>query len=153
MVGWRRGTCIAGVLAGLAVAGGSAGQGAGSSASTLLRLAPGPRPAALAEAFAAVTDPLALEYNPAATTGGGLTAAYQGLPVGASAGAAAATFDAGPGALGVSLRFVDYGEIDVVEPGGDLPVGQPTGETATGGELSALVGGGLVLGPARIGLA
>jgi hypothetical protein len=130
----------------------AAGQGAGSSASTLLRLAPGPRPLALAEAFVAVRDPLALEYNPAAVVTGGVSASYQELPVGVSAGAAAVTFPAGSAAMGVSLRFVNYGEIDVYEPGVG-PVGEPTGATATGGELSALVGGGLELGPARVGLA
>lgn len=142
-------------LAGLALLLGSApavGQGAGSSASTLLRLAPGPRPMALAEAFVAVPDLLALEYNPAATMPGGVAASYQDLPVGASAGATTTTFAAGPAALGISIRFLNYGGIDVVEPV-DGPVGRPTGERATGGELSALVGGGIRLGPARVGVA
>jgi hypothetical protein len=102
----------------------------------------------------AVRGPLALEYNPAAASPGGLSASYQGLPVGASAGAAGVTLGAGEtGVIGVSLRFVDYGSIDVYEPAADLPVGVPTGATATGGELSALVGGGVVVGPARLGLA
>lgn len=140
----------AAVLAGAAPV---AGQGAGSSASTLLRLAPGPRALALAHAFVAVRDPLALEYNPAAVTVGGLTASYQQLPVDASAGGTTVTFPAGPAALGVSLRFVNYGQIEVVESSGDLPVGQPTGELATGGELSALLGGGVRVGPVRLGLA
>lgn len=131
---------------------GAAAQGAGSSASTLLRLAPGPRPLALAEAYVAVPDPLAIEYNPAATTPGGLAAGYQKLPVGASAGASMVTFSAGPAALGLSLRFLNYGEIEVLEPS-DGPIGTPTGLTATGGELSALLGGGVSLGPARLGLA
>ncbi len=132
---------------------GAAAQGAGSSASTLLRLAPGPRPLALANAFVALPDPLALEYNPAAVRGAGVTASYQGLPVDATAGAAAVTFPAGPTNLGISLRFVNYGMIDVVEPVDGGPVGQPTGETVMGGEISALVGGALRLGPARLGLA
>lgn len=157
----RAGRTAAGLIAGavLAVGGGLAaavpvaGQGAGSSASTLLRLAPGPRPLALADAFVAMRDPLALEYNPAAMSVGGLTASYQELPVDASAGATTVTFPVGPAALGVSLRFVNYGQIEVIESTGDLPVGEPTGEFATGGELSALVGGGIRVGPARLGLA
>lgn len=148
-----RGLASAVVAAFLLLPAPAAGQGAGSSASTLLRLAPGPRPLALAEAFVAVRDPLALEYNPAALAVGGITASYQELPVDASAGATTVTFPAGPAALGVSLRFVNYGEIDVVEPVDGLPVGEPTGETATGGELSAVLGGGVRLGPARLGVA
>ncbi|MDX1674801.1 MAG: hypothetical protein R3314_08415 [Longimicrobiales bacterium] len=141
-------------LAGLTLtAGMAAAQGAGSEASTLLRLAPGARPLALGHAFVAVRDPLALEYNPAATAVGGITAGYQDLPVGASAGSSTVTFLAGPATLGVSLRFLNYGEVAVYEPTGVGPVGTPTGLTATGGELSALVGGGVRLGPARLGLA
>ncbi len=141
-------------LASLALPAPASGQGAGSQASTLLRLAPGPRALALGHAMTAVRDPVALEYNPAAAVAGGLGASYQGLPVGASAGAAGVTFGAGEtGVVGVSLRFIDYGTIDVYEPSPDLPVGVPTGETATGGELSALVGGGVAVGPARLGLA
>ena len=151
----RLAACLA--LLGLASLAGAApafGQGAGSEASTLLRLAPGPRALALGEAFVAVPDPLALEYNPAATAVGGLSASYQELPVGASAGAAGVTFAAGSaGVLGVSLRFVDYGTVDVYEPSPTLPIGEPTGWTATGGELSAVVGGGVALGPVRLGVA
>lgn len=140
-------------LAALALPAPAFGQGAGSQASTLLRLAPGARPLALGHAFVAVRDPLALEYNPAAASAGGLSASYQALPVDVSAGATGVTFPAGAGVMGVSLRFVNYGTIDVYESTGTEPVGRPTGETATGGELSALVGGGVALGPARLGLA
>lgn len=156
MRGGVRGVAVVvGVLvAGLVAPPGAAGQGAGSSASTLLRLAPGPRPLALGHAFVAVRDPLALEYNPAAVQPHGLTATYQELPVGATAGGTTVTFPAGRAALGLSLRFVNYGEIDVIDesPTGG-PVGEPTGLTATGGELSALFGGGIRLGFARIGAA
>ena len=129
------------------------GQGAGSSASTLLRLAPGPRPLSLGHAFVAVRDPLALEYNPAAVRAHGLTATYQELPVGATAGGTTVTFPAGSATLGLSLRFLNYGEIDVIESPTGGPVGQPTGITATGGELSALFGGGIRLGFAQLGVA
>lgn len=145
-----------GVLTGLLVLGlplSAVGQGAGSQASTLLRLAPGPRPLSLGNAFVAVRDPVAFEYNPAAVRSAAITASYQELPVGATAGAAGATFGVGPTDLGVSLRFVNYGMIDVVEPVDGGPIGRPTGETAMGGELSALVGGAVQVGPARLGLA
>lgn len=141
-------------LALLALPAPGSAQGAGSEASTLLRLAPGPRALALGHALVAVHDPLALEFNPAAAEAGGLAASYQELPVGASAGAVGVTFGAGgSGVLGLSLRFIDYGSVDVYEPSPTLPMGEPTGETATGGELSALVGGGFALGPARLGVA
>lgn len=151
--GTRRFVVLAlGMVLGFAPSG-AAGQGAGSSASTLLRVAPGPRPLALANAFVALPGPLALEYNPAAVRAGAVTASYQQLPLDANAGAAGVTFPAGPTSLGVSLRFVNYGSIDVVEPVDGGPVGRPTGDMAMGGELSALVGGAIELGPARLGLA
>jgi hypothetical protein len=135
-------------------AGPAAGQGAGSGATTILRVAPGPRPLALGNAFSAVRAPLALEYNPAALSGpAAVGASYQALPVDASAGAAIVTTPAGPLSVGLSLRFLDYGEVDVLEPDGSLPVGRPTGGVASGGELSALVGASLGLGPLRLGLA
>lgn len=147
-----RGAAWLGLLA-LAIPTAGAGQGAGASASTLLRVAPGPRPLALGGAGVALTGPLALEYNPAGTTPGRISGAYQSLPVDAVAGAASLGVPVGPAVLGVSLRFLDYGEIDVVEPRRDLPVGVPTGEVATGGELSALVAGAVRAGPLRLGLA
>jgi hypothetical protein len=133
-----------------------AGQGAGSGATTVLRIPPGPRPLALGNAFVAVEDAWALEYNPAAARVAAPTvaAAYQALPVGASAGAAAFVAPAGPAlSLGVSLRFVDYGTIDVLEPDPGLPVGRPTGATATGGEVSGLVGGSIRWGRLAVGVA
>jgi hypothetical protein len=144
-------------LVGVAATGTAApavGQGAGSAASTLLRVAPYPRPLSLGNAFVAVPSALAVEFNPAAAAvEGQISAAFQELPVGASAGAAAVTLPRGRAGFAVSLRFLDYGQIDVVEPTGDVPVGEPTGAVATGGELAALVGGGLRLGRVTLGLA
>lgn len=129
-------------------------QGAGSGATTILRVAPGPRPLALANAFSAVRAPLAVEYNPAGLAGpAGVGASYQALPVDASAGAAVLAAPLGRVTLGLSLRFLDYGEVPVLEPGRSIPVGQPTGAVAAGGEISALVGGSVRLGPLRLGLA
>lgn len=149
----RIGAAALAALATVVVAVPASGQGAGSAAFTVLRVAPHPRPLALGNAFVAVLSPLALEYNPAATTGGRVSAAYQELPVGVSAGAASVTVPVGAATVGGSLRFLDYGEIDVYEPGDGGPVGVPTGETATGGELSALLGAGLRVGRLRLGLA
>lgn len=132
-----------------------AGQGAGSAATVVLRLVPSPRGLALGGAMSAVGDAFALEFNPAAT---GLAparaaAAYQALPVDVVAGAAAFGFGAPGGAAAFSLRFVDYGEVDVLEEGGGSNVGVPTGVTATGGEVTALGAYALVAGPLRLGLA
>lgn len=146
-------------LAGLALAGMAAtpafaaGQGAGSAATTVLRLSPGPRALALGGAMTAVRDPFAAEFNPAALSRAGTALSFQALPVEATAGAAAATFGVPVGTASVSLRFVDYGDVAVIEesPGG--PVGEPTGATATGGELTALAAYGLAVGPVRLGIA
>lgn len=131
-----------------------AGQGAGSGATTILRVAPGPRPLALGNAYTAVRSPLALEYNAAGLAGAPTVAAsYQALPVDASAGAALLAGPVGRATLGLSLRFLDYGDVAVVEPEGTVPVGRPTGATATGGEVSVLLGGAVAVGPLRLGLA
>ncbi|MFP4623250.1 MAG: hypothetical protein ACLFRX_03645, partial [Gemmatimonadota bacterium] len=114
---------------------------------------PGPRALALGNAFVAVRDPLAAEYNPAALAGPAVAASYQALPVEAVAGAAQVVVPLGDHALGASLRFLDYGEVAVLESGGDLPVGQPTGAVAGGGELSALLAGRVRLGPLQLGVA
>lgn len=129
-------------------------QGAGSSATTILRVAPGPRPLALGNAYSAVRAPLALEYNPAGLAGPStIAASYQALPADASAGAALLTTPIGRFTVGASLRFLDYGDVAVVESQGHLPVGRPTGATATGGEVSALVGGAVAAGRLRLGVA
>lgn len=130
-------------------------QGAGSSASTVLRIPPGPRPLALGNALVAVRDSWSLEYNPAGAIADSVTvaAAYQALPVGASAGAAAVAIPVNLAVtVGLSTRFVDYGEIDVLEPGPGAPVGVPSGATASGGEVTMLVGGVARWGRVAIGL-
>lgn len=129
-------------------------QGAGSGATTILRVAPGPRPLALGNAYSAVRSPLSLEYNPAGLAGpAGIGASYQALPVDASAGSAILAGSVGRATLGASLRYLDYGDVAVIEPDGNVPVGRPTGETASGGEVSVLLGGAVAVGPARLGLA
>jgi hypothetical protein len=135
--------------------GGLLGQGAGSGATTVLRLAPSPRGLALGGAMAAVADAFALEFNPAAVGLGPAAAAasFQALPVDVTAGAAVLGFAAPGGAAAVSLRFVDYGEVDVVEEQPGIPVGSPTGGTATGGELTAVAGYAFAAGPVRLGVA
>jgi hypothetical protein len=133
----------------------AAAQGAGSGSSTVLRLPPAPRALSLANALVAVRDTWALEYNPAGAAVGATTigAGFQTLPVGASAGAAVLAMPAGRRLhVGLSARFVDYGEIDVIEPDPVLPIGRPTGAKATGGELTTLVAAAVEVGPARIGL-
>jgi len=132
----------------------AAAQGAGSSASTVLRVPPGPRPLALGGALVAVPDAFGAEYNPASLPGETtLAVAYQALPVGASAGAAALALPLGPVRLAFSARFLDYGEIEVIEERPDLPIGDPTGETASGGELTTLLAAALRAGPLHVGIA
>jgi hypothetical protein len=140
--------CLAGTTAA------SAAQGAGSGASTVLRIPPAPRPLALGNALVAVPDVWALEYNPAgAGTEAAVAFAYQGLPVGAMAGAAAVVAPLSRTvAFGLSARFVDYGEIDVIEADPGSPVGRPTGATATGGELTTLAAVSAGLGRVRWGV-
>jgi hypothetical protein len=131
-------------------------QGAGSEASTVLRIPPAPRPLALGNALVAVSDVWALEYNPAGTHADSttLSAAYQALPVGASAGAAVLVGPVGSVyTLGLSLRFVDYGRVDVIEPDPSLPIGHPTGETATGGEQTVLASASVRWKALRLGVA
>lgn len=133
---------------------GLAAQGAGSGATTILRVAPGPVPLSLGNAYSAVRAPLAVEYNPAALSGpAGVGISYQALPVDASAGASIVAFEVGRITAAASLRFVDYGSVEVVVPDPSVPVGVPTGERAGGGEVSALLGGAISLGPVRLGLA
>ncbi len=139
-------------LVGLLGGGGASAQGAGSGATTLLRVAPGPRPLALGNAYVAVRGPLALEFNPAAVGGPGLAAAYQRLPTGVNAGALTVAAPIGRVTVGGSVRYLDYGDVAVVERG-EGPIGTPTGGTAGGGELSALVGVGVAVGAVRAGLA
>jgi hypothetical protein len=140
------------VLVAAFVASPLAAQGAGSGATTILRVAPGPVPLSLGNAYSAVRGPLALEYNPAGLSGPhGFAASYQTLPADVSAGSAQLTRPYGRIDVGASLRFLDYGDIDVVERSGSTPVGQPTGETASGGEVSALVGASVAFGPLRLG--
>lgn len=155
----RRCAVAALTLTGFAAAGLAAprpliGQGAGSGATTILRVAPGPVPLSLGNAYSAVRAPLALEYNPAGLEGPhGVGASYQALPVDVVAGAAHVTRSLGRLAVGASIRFLDYGDIDVVERDGSLPIGTPTGETATGGEASVLAGAAMAFGRVRVGAA
>lgn len=142
------------LLAMLVAAASLSAQGAGSGATTILRVAPGPVPLSLGNAYSAVRAPLALEYNPAGLMGPhGFGASYQALPADVSAGAALLTGARSRLSLGASLRFLDYGNVDVVERDGSLPVGTPTGETATGGEVSALAGVSMGFGRLRLGAA
>ena len=129
-------------------------QGAGSGATTVLRLSPDPRALALGHAWAAVRDPAAVEFNPAGMTGpASIMASYQSLPLDVAAGSALLVVPVGRVAVGASLRYLDYGDVPVIEEQSGLPVGSPTGGVASGSEVSALVGAALALGPVRVGIA
>ncbi|HEX7118988.1 MAG TPA: PorV/PorQ family protein [Longimicrobiales bacterium] len=131
----------------------AAAQDPGATAAPVLRLAPAPRALALGGAYASLSDALSAFYNPArlAAASPAATLAYRTLPVEAGVGAAALAMRLGPGTLGAGVQFLNYGEIDVVEPdpatGGEI--GVPTGERVGGGELVVTAAYGLRL-PGRI---
>lgn len=126
----------------------AAQSGAGTTAAVILQLPPSPRPLALGEAYAALaTDELGVFYNPArlSASTGDFGLAYQTLPAGAGAGSLAGKVRLGPGVLGAGLQFLNFGEVDVIEPdpttGGET--GIPTGERVGGGELALSLGYGV----------
>ncbi len=146
---------LAACLAGVAPA---AAQEPGSTSATVLDFAPTPRALALGGAYSALTDEVSIFYNPArlAAAEPAVGAAYRMLPVEAGLGVASVALRLGPGTLGGGVQFLNYGEIEVIEPdpasGGDI--GVPTGERVGGGELALSLGyavhmpGGLQLGAA-----
>lgn len=143
--------CLA--LFALAVPTIAAAQEPGTTSGQLLGLRVAPRPLALGGAYAALADdPLAMFHNPAAlAVARGAVLAFQTLPLDADAGLAAAAIRLGPGALGMGLRFLDLGEIEVVEPDPTGVIGRPTGLTASAGDVAASLGYGLVVGIIRVG--
>ncbi|HEX7049201.1 MAG TPA: PorV/PorQ family protein [Longimicrobiales bacterium] len=129
----------------------AAQDGVGTASAIVLQLAPAPRPLALGGAYAAIADDaLSLFYNAAGLSAApaAIELAYQTLPVGASAGSLAAALPLGPGVLGAGVRFLNLGDIDVVEPdpatGGEL--GRPTGGRVGAGEVAVSAGYGIALG-------
>lgn len=145
-----RGTILA-LAACLALAGPAAAQhGAGTTAAAILRLAPTPRAFALGEAYAALaSDEASLFYNPARLAGssGAVGLAFQTLPAGVSTGSLAAATKVGPGGLGGGLQFLNYGEIEVVEPDPAIEDGPgiPTGQRVGGGEVAVTAGYGVTI--------
>lgn len=128
----------------------AAAQDLGATAAAVLRVAPAPRPLALGGAYAPFADVLSVFHNPARLSAADPAAAlaYRTLPVEAGIGAAALAARLGPGTFGIGAQFLNYGEIEVVEPdpstGGE--VGLPTGERVGGGELVATAAYGVRLG-------
>lgn len=144
---------VAALLAGAMLLGAGAGpvfaqDGAGTTAGVLLELPPAPRALALGDAYAALAaDELALFYNPArlAASAGAVGLAYQRYPFDAGAGSLAAARPFGPGVLGLGMRFLDLGEIEVVEPDPTFweQRGRPTGARVGGGEIVVGAGYGI----------
>lgn len=128
-------------------------DGAGAASAVLLQLSPAPRPLALGGAYAALAhDPYALFFNPGRLAGAARAfgVAYHAYPSGVAAGSAAAALPFGRFALALGVHYLDFGEVEVLEPdpayGGQR--GKPTGEVVDGGEVLAAVGGAVMLGPA-----
>lgn len=146
---------LAACLAGVAPA---AAQEPGSTSATVLDFAPTPRALALGGAYSALTDEVSIFYNPArlAAAEPAVGAAYRMLPVEAGLGVASVALRLGPGTLGGGVQFLNYGEIEVIEPdpasGGDI--GVPTGERVGGGELAFTAAYGVrVAGRVEVGAA
>lgn len=136
----------------------AAAQDPGATAAAVLRVAPAPRALALGGAYAPLADALSVFYNPARLSSADPAAAfaYRTLPVEAGVGTAALATRIGPGTLGFGAQFLNYGEVDVVEPdpstGGEI--GIPTGERVGGGELAFTAAYGVrVAGRVEVGAA
>ncbi|HEX6939345.1 MAG TPA: hypothetical protein VF158_08025 [Longimicrobiales bacterium] len=156
MTARRASLALAVALGGAASA--ASAQDPGATAAAVLRLAPAPRAAALGGAYAPLADALSVFHNPARLAAAEPAAmlAYRMLPVEAGVGAASLALPLGPGTLGVGVMFLNYGEIDVVEPdpstGGEI--GIPIGARVGGGELAATAAYGLrIPGGIEIGAA
>ncbi|MEN8373994.1 MAG: hypothetical protein ABFS34_00940 [Gemmatimonadota bacterium] len=152
----------------LASAAPGAAQSHGEAGADVLALAPAPRAGAMAGAYAAGApgDPFAVFFNPAGIAGapgpaGGAgrarwsaAAAYRRHVGDASAGSAALRLRGFGGASVVSVRYLDFGEVQEIVPdpafGGER--GLPTGARVGGAELALGAAHGLEIGPAVIGV-
>lgn len=151
--------CLAALLAG-PLAGDQSDAEAGAD---VLELAPAPRAAALAGAYAAGApeDPFAAFYNPAGIAGRAapgvagsagwtVAAAYRRHVGDAHAGSAAARFGGLGGAAAVAIRYVDYGDVPELVPdpafGGER--GMETGASVGASEVALSAAYGVELGPA-----
>ncbi len=151
------------LFAAVLLAGRAAGmQSDAEAGADVLELAPAPRAAALAGAYAAGApeDPFASFFNPAGiagaaappaagTAGWSLAAAYRRHLGDAHAGSAAARFGGLGGAASVAIRYVDYGDVPELVPdpafGGER--GVETGARVGAAELALSAAYGVEIGP------
>jgi len=138
-------------------AGGAAGQGAGSTGATVLQVLAGSRAAALSGAYAgAAGDADVLFYNPAGIAGLGAAASvsYQRYVEDIGVASGAGVLRLGRLALGASVVFLDYGDIDERVPDPDFggQTGLPTGRTVSASESATRLSGALELGDGRFSL-
>jgi hypothetical protein len=141
-------------------------QSDAESGADVLELAPAPRAAAMAGAYAAGApdDPFAGFFNPAGIAGRAapgdsasavwtVAAAYRRHVGDAKAGTAAARFAGLGGAASVAIRYVDYGDVAELVPdpafGGER--GMETGATVGATELALSAAYGVELGVVVLG--
>lgn len=140
----------AGLLLASVTAGAAAAQGAGSTGATVLQILAGSRAAALSGAYAgARNDADALFYNPAGIAGlsGAASVSYQRYVQDIGVASAAGVLRLGRIAVGASVAFLDYGDIDELEPDPNFggQTGRPTGRTVSASEATARLSGALEL--------
>lgn len=119
----------------------AAQDGAGSTGATVLQLLAGSRAAALSGAYtAAVGDADVLFYNPAGigTLRAGASFSYQRHVADIGVASGAGVYSLGRVVFGAGAVFLDYGDIDELEPdpafGGQT--GLPTGNTVSASEVA-----------------
>jgi hypothetical protein len=130
----------------------------GQNAAIVLELPASPRALALGGAVTAVgRDDALLFYNPAQlATLGGLSASIslQRYLESTTLAALSAAARLGPGVLGIGIQSLSYGSIDEIIPdcvNFGCERGEPTGATASAGDLAATAGYALRVRGARIG--
>lgn len=148
------GAVVLAIAAVACAAGPVAGQGAGSTGATVLQVLAGSRAAALSGAYAGARgDADVLFYNPAGIAGldAAASVSYQRYVQDIGVASGAGVFRLGRVALGASVTFLDYGDIDELVPDPDFgnQTGKPTGRTVSASEAAARFSGALELSEGR----
>ena len=132
----------------------AAGQGAGATGATVLQVLAGSRAAALSGANSGARgDADVLFYNPAGAAGleGAASVSYQRYVQDIGIATGAGVVRIGRLAIGASLAWLDYGDIQELVPDPDFggQTGMPTGNTVSASEVASRVSGALELAGGR----
>lgn len=138
-------------------AAGASAQGAGSTGGTVLQVLAGSRAAALSGAYTGATnDADVLFYNPAGVAGleAAASLSYQRYVQDIGVASGAGVIRIGQLAIGASIVFLDYGDIDELVPDPDFggQTGRLTGRTLSSSESAARLSGALELDDGRFGV-